>query len=250
MADAAQASAGTGEEVGTPVSDRSSSRRLLIRTLLPGLYAWVSTVAYPTTYRSAPTTTRILAFGALLALVVGPLLVTTGRVRLGRALGLFGFLGLSVVTWLLLGDLISVSRVEPVRASLGALGWALFALGWGQVREVGQVPEEDPRVIHGAPLEPRGQLSPGAQVALALGLVGAAIPLFLAWRVTRPAAALLAHSAAVAAALGMLLVSGRVALDQARYRPRTASARLSAAAPALGVLLIVLVFGLATIVLW
>lgn len=224
-------------------------RRLIVRTLLPGLYAWVTTVAYPATFRDAPTAARVLAFFALVALVAGPL-VSLREERPGRALGIFGFLALSVATWLLLGPLIAVARIEPVRAASGGVGWALFALGWGQVRDVGRVPEDDPNVIHDRPLTARGQLPRGASVALAVGLVGALIPLLLAWRVDRPDHALLGHAAAVAGAVALLVGASRIALERGNYRPRPARTRLSSATPTLSVLVVVLALGVMALLLW
>ncbi|HMJ13135.1 MAG TPA: hypothetical protein VK524_17060 [Polyangiaceae bacterium] len=181
--------------------------------LLPGLYAWVTTVAYPTTYRGAAASARITAFIALIALISGPLLVME-RPRLARILGIHVFLGFSLVTWVLLGTLISVDRLEPVRSALGAVGWALFALGWGTVRRPGSVPEDDPHVLTGPPLSPRNRLPTRAAVVLAISLAGVALPLLLAWRVVRSEHALLAHAAALLSALIILNAGSSIALSQ------------------------------------
>jgi hypothetical protein len=213
--------------------------------LLPGLYAWVTTVAYPTTYRGAPGAARVTALLALIALLSGPFLVLE-RARLARILGIYVFFGLSLATWLLVGELVGVDRLEPVRSALGAAGWALFALGWGSVRRVGSVPEDDPHVLLGPPLTARSQLPVSASVVLGISLVGLAVPLMLAWRVVRLEHALFAHAAALLCALAILHAGANIALGHGVARsPASVRQRLAAATRPLAVLSLVL---LATLV--
>ncbi len=224
---------------------QNQSHRLIARAnmLLPGLYAWVSTVAYPAAQRSAPLSARVTAMAALVALVTGPVVVFE-RPRLGRALGVLLFVALSVVTWLLLGPLLDVQHLEPVRASLGAVGWALFAFGWGAVRRAGSIPEEDPHVIRGDPLPARGQLPWTTQLVYLIGLAGAVAVLFLAWQVVRPAQALLAHAVAVVAAIALVGAAARVAVERGRSPSLAAPrARFNAAARPLATALLLLGLG-------
>lgn len=224
---------------------QSHNHKLAARAnmLLPGAYAWLITVASPAAYRGAPLAARVTAMAALVALVAGPVVVFE-RPRLGRALGVLAFVGLSVATWVLLGPLVGVEHLEPVRACLGAVGWALFAFGWGAVRRVGSVPEEDPHVIRGEPLRARGQLPWGTFVVYAIGLVGAVTVLVLAWQVVRPAEALLAHAVALVAAIALVGAAARVAVERGRSRsaavPRS---RLNAAARPLAMTLLLLGLG-------
>jgi hypothetical protein len=207
------------------------SHKLVARAnmLLPGLYAWVTTVAFPAAQRSAPASARVTAMAALIALVAGPVVV---------------FVALSVTTWLLLGSVIGVQHLEPVRASLGALGWALFAFGWGAVRRAGSIPEEDPHVIRGEPLPARGQLPWSALWVYSIGLVGAVVVLLLAWQVARPAQALLAHAVAVVAAIALVGVAARVAVERGRARTFPApQPRLNAAARPLATALLLMALG-------
>jgi hypothetical protein len=192
--------------------------RIRANMLFAGLYAWVTTVATPCTYRGASSLARWTAFAALLGLLVGPIFVLE-RPRLARALGVHGFFGCSLLTWLLLGSLVSVDRLDPIRSALGALGWALFALGWGTTRRLNSVPEDDPHVIAGAVLSPRGLLSKGALVTLGLGICGTLLPMTLAWRVVRPEHALLAQSAALLCALAIIDAASKIALGR-RGQPR------------------------------
>lgn len=214
--------------------------------LLPGLYAWVSTVAYPATQKGAAGGPRALAFAALVALVAGPLLALD-RPRLGRAVGVLGFVGLSVITWVLLGPLIHVQRLDPLRASLGAVGWALFAFGWGELRQLGSVPEDDPNVIPGPSLPARAALPRGAYAVLALGVIGAVVPLFLAWRELRPRHALFAHAASIVWAVALITSAARLALDRGkpdREQAAPIGIRLSSATRPLALLTLALAVGL------
>lgn len=224
---------------------QSPGHRLVARAnmLLPGLYAWVTTVAFPAAQRSAPSVARVTAMAALVALVAGPVVVFE-RPRLGRVLGVFLFVASSVATWLLLGSGVGVQHLEPLRASLGAVGWALFAFGWGSVRRAGSIPEEDPHVIRGEPLPARGRLPWSAQLVYSIGLVGAVVVLLLAWRVARPAQALLAQAAAVAAAIALVGAAARVAVERGRERSFPApQPRLNAAARPLAMALLLLGLG-------
>jgi hypothetical protein len=217
--------------------------------LLPGLYAWVTTVAYPTTYRGAAGSARFTAFIALLALLSGPLLVLE-RPRLARILGVYVFFGASLVTWLLLGDVIGVDRLEPVRSALGAAGWALFALGWGSVRRAGSVPEDDPHVLAGPLLTARSQLPVSASVVLGISLVGLAVPLTLAWRVVRLEHALFAHAAALLCALAILTAGANIALGHGtRSSPSSVRQRIAAATRPLALLSLVLLASLVAMLL-
>src|SRR5262245_6053240 len=141
---------------------RAKSWPLLSRAnmLLPGLYAWVATVAYPASQRGVPGGARFAALLALLALVAAPVLAPE-RALLSRLLGLYSFTACSVLAWALAGSAISPERLDPVRGAVGAIAWMLHALGWGAMRPRGAVPEDDPNVISGTPLLPRNQPARG-----------------------------------------------------------------------------------------
>ena len=190
--------------------------RILTRTLvqrlhmlLPGVYAWVATVAAPASERSTSVTVRLTALLALIALVSGPM-VALDRPRLGRALGVHAFVAFSVATWAMLGPAISVARLDPLRAFLGAVGWGLFAFGWGSLRNLGSVPEEDPHAILGPPLPPRARFPRRALIAVGLSVAAAAVLLLLAWRIPRPAHALFGHAVAVLAAVALIAGGTRI----------------------------------------
>lgn len=234
--------------MATPADSPRPDPTARLNVLLPGLYAWVTTVAYPAAHPGAPLACRVAAGLALIALVAGPL-VAARRARLGRAVGIFGFLVPTVAAWVFAGPLISAERVDPVRAAAGALGWGLFVLGWGSVRKTGFVPEEDPRALPGDELPARAELPRGAVLVLALAVAGAVLPALLAWRVVRAEHALLAQAVALACGIATVSVGAEIALLRGRWRPIEPPAqRLSRAAVPLTLLGIVLVVGLVKLV--
>jgi hypothetical protein len=211
--------------------------------LLPGVYAWAATVLYPASLHGASVFARTAAGAALAALVTG---VAIGRKRpaAGRALGLHAFVALCTLSWILLGTLVAVDRLEPTKAALGALGWVLFAFGWGGSREPEHVPEDDPRALPGDPLSPRGKAPGGAVLVLSLAIAGAALPILLAWRVTRPSHALFAHAVAVVCAVALVSSGAEIAVRRGKWSPVEPQVRrLGNAAASLTILAIVVVVG-------
>ena len=199
------------------------------RVLVPGLYAWLLTVAHPAAQSGAPLGARVTAFFALVALAAAPLFVRE-RPALARVLGIFVFVTFSAVSWSLLGDELAVERFDRLRAGLGALGWLLYAFGWGRFRRRG-VPEDDPHFVPGTALTPRSRLS-RAGLAVAVLAVASALALeALAFRVDRREQAVLAHTAATALALLLLASGARIALVQGtRLELASGTSRLNAVA--------------------
>src|SRR5690606_2999140 len=140
--------------------------------LFPGACAGPPALPWPALARAASWLPRRAAVAALLGLFGG--VYWLGRVpRLGRVLGIHGFIGLAMATWVSARhDGIQLAP-EPLVAAFGALGWMIYAFGWGELRGPLTVPEDDPRVIPGAPLASRGALGRRATLAFSLGLVGA-----------------------------------------------------------------------------
>lgn len=235
-------------DVAAKVRDASSdpTRSSGVNVLVAGLYAWVATVGLPA-LAQPELMARACAAAALLALLVGVALMRRFPLW-GRFCTLIGFVGFSAVTWVALGDALSVGRLDPVRAALGGLGWMLFAFGWGAVRRLGSVPEKDPHVIVAEPLAPRASTSLGSTVVFVLAVLLGLAPWFLSWRVVDDGRALLAHAVAFACAVAMIAVGARVSigLGQARVLPRP-GARLNAASSSLAGLL---VLGMLGLLLW
>lgn len=211
-------------------------------TVLPGLYAWLTTVALPSAQHRAVSATRATALLALVSLLAAPLFITR-RPAVARCLGIFAFLGFSLLTWMLLGARLVQSQSDPLLSALGAVGFTLYALGWGSMRRRGAVPEDGPHVIPGAPLQPRSKPQRSAPIVFGLLLISAFVPIFLAFRVAEPERALFAHAAAILTAILTITVGAQVALSvgQRKGLPPAVERLNSAAIP---LALLALVFGL------
>jgi hypothetical protein len=181
--------------------------------LLPGVYAWATTVALPA-WSAGSGLARVGALSALALLVTGAFAARRNLV-FGRAVGVLGFVGLSAGTWGALGPTLALANLDLVRAALGAIAWALFAMGWGALRSPERVPELDPRAVQGEPLAPKTQLSRGSGVVFGVCLAAGLLLPLLAWRVRDNGLALLAHAAALAGAIAVINVGSRLVL--ARY---------------------------------
>ncbi|GEM_PF-849949 len=178
--------------------------------LLPGTYAWGATVAVPG-FTSGPGA-RVAAGAALGALWLGAGLAPF-RPRLGRALGITVFGGASLFTWILARDAVAVERIDAVRGCLGGLGWLLTVLAWGAVRADGGAPEGGADV-GSSRLEPRRLLPRSTWLLLGVAFAAAAGPLMAAWSVVRAEHALLAQTAAVLAAIGLISAGGLAAAER------------------------------------
>jgi hypothetical protein len=104
---------------------------------------------------------------------------------------------------------------------LGALGWGLFALGWGgfpaRLRPVEELESATSQRLPSRgslPLAMRG----GFFVLVSFSV---ALPL-LAWRVERPGVALLAHAVALAGSVSLLNVGTRILIARPDSEHRSA----------------------------
>jgi hypothetical protein len=211
--------------------------------LLPGLYAWTATVASPATAPEAGTAARTASVLALVALVLGPWL-SSERPALGRVLGIHVFVGMSLATWALAARAGVTLAPEPLRAAFGALGWMVYAFGWGELGRPLRVPEDDPAVLGGPALTPRAELPRRATVVFAIGVAGALLVVAFAWRVSQAPEMVMAHAVALAAGLWLLSATTEVALTQAARARGSTSERFSRNSGTLSLLLIALGLGL------
>ncbi|WP_437513632.1 hypothetical protein [Sorangium sp. So ce1099] len=189
------------------------------QALLAAIVAWMITVAPAAFGRGAPVSASVAATLAFLCGIAAPLLSATHR-RLARHLGISVFLALVTLTWLLASPSLQPSRLDPVRAAIGAIAWGIFALSWRDRWEARRQPEPDPD----APLlQARGHLPPLATPVVAFGALVSLAILVLAWRVRDLDRALLAQAVAVACAVA--LITGASGVAVARGRRHTAGAR-------------------------
>ena len=201
------------------------------QVLVPGAYAWSITVAPAAVGSTCTWPGRAAALLAFVSLALGTFLVRT-RPKLAYGLGIWAFLGLSTLTWMTNFASLRIDRLDPVRAAAGAVGWLLFALGWGTPWRTGSHPEDNPRAQLHPKLEPRRSANARTPLTVAIGAVGAAVCLVLAWSASEPDRALLMHGVALAAAVALVTTSAALAVVQGQKRTELPSRqRLALALP-------------------
>ena len=187
--------------------------RAVARTLdllLPGLFAWGVTVAWPVLGRPSASLAKGMALVALAALVSGSVLASRWP-ALARALGVWSFLALCTGVWASAKSPAGAFLLDPVQGIAGSLGWALFAVGWagdGGAQRMGSDTNA----------KPRSRLWRGAAWVVAFATAAAALLLALAWWVPGRARALFAHAAAVAGAVALVGAAAEIAV---RKQPQT-----------------------------
>lgn len=187
------------------------------QVLVPGAFAWAVTVVPSAAGRGSGSLAWAAAALALIALVAGALLMRD-RPRLGRALGIWAFMGLSLAAWVLNPSLLRADRIDPFRAASGTVGWALYGLGWGSPWRPGVHPEDNPRAQLHPKLEPRHDPVMRMPLVVAIAALGAILALSLAWRAAEPNRALMMHGAALAVAVALVTSAARIALAQGQKR--------------------------------
>jgi hypothetical protein len=234
----------SGESESGTSEQGDPTRSKWLNVLVAGLYAWIATVFLTAFSQPTPFLARACALAALVALLVGVVLLVRLPVW-GRAVTLVGFVGLSAATWVALDDALNLEHMEPVRAALGGIGWMLFAFGWGAVRRPGAVPEQDPHVVVAAPLEPRATLGWINTSAFVIAFAAGLSVWLLAFRVANEERALLAHAVALAAAVALISAGVRISISLGRDHPvARPAARLNAASTPLAGLLVLGMLGL------
>jgi hypothetical protein len=226
----------------------SANAGRLFDLVVPGLYAWGVTVAWPVSHRFAPIGSRVVALVALVSLVVGAILRSSSP-ALARIIGIWGFLLSCIAAWALLGSSIQPARFDPVQGLLGAVGWALFAIGWAGTKKLPPSPVELAPVA-AQPAVPRRKMPRGSAYVLAAIALAATVPMALAWWVQSVERALLAHAVSLAAAIALVAFAADMFDPRTRQIERAMPVvrperRLATAAPALLALLVMMLAGAA-----
>lgn len=189
--------------------------------LLPGAYAWLSTVLLPVQSLNGGLLVQSLAWASGVALLIGQLPVLS-RFRLLHGLSLGVFVAGCVATWIALADQMRVAPLDPIQAAAGGIGWVLFALS---MPSQPLVPEAEASRLVPTSGNRQRRFSPALNVAFLVVVVAGLLPLLLAWRVERTAHAALAQVVACASVLAGLSLAGSL-VDAAALRRRLAQPRM------------------------
>lgn len=178
------------------------------------VFAWSVTIAPAAFSRAGGWPERALSIAALAAGVAGPIFMPTKK-RIGRQLGITLFLALATVVWLLTSSALDPSRLDTVRAGIGAIAWGVYAFSWGEPwRFRTEAPQDDA----GGVLRARTTLPAGAVAVAALGVLASLGLLVMGWSVRDPSRALLAQAASIGLSVAMVSASAQVAIARAKSR--------------------------------
>ncbi|NUO52994.1 MAG: hypothetical protein HOV80_29460 [Polyangiaceae bacterium] len=178
------------------------------------VFAWAVTIAPAAFSRAGGWPERALSVAALAAGVAGPVFMPTKK-RIGRQLGITLFLALATVVWLLTSSALDPSRLDTVRAGIGAIAWGVYAFSWGEPwRFRTEAPQDDA----GGVLRARTTLPSGAVAVASLGVLASLGLLVLGWSVRDPSRALLAQAASIGLSVAIVSAAAQVAIARAKGR--------------------------------
>lgn len=239
------ASKATGVRVrlatGLEISDATG------QTLIAALVAWSATVAPAVLSRSSPRSAFLVAMLALVAGLAGPMM-RSSRPNVARHVGITSFFVLVTLAWLLASSAIEPLRLDPLRASIGAVAWGAFALSWREPWET-EAPEVEARDPNASLLQARAALPRGAVTIMVLGIVAGVSFLILAWSVRDTDRALVAQALSVACAVAIISVAGATAVDRGKRSARSSRRMTPVAGRSLLLLFTFVAAGIAVVVL-
>ena len=218
---------GTGPESdGRPLSRVQAIQQALnepgtLQRILCAALAWSVTVAPAAFSRAGSAPSRATAVLALAAAVSGPAIATRIR-RIGRHIGISLFLVFSLATWLMSPAAIDPSRIDSIRAALGAMAWGVYAFSWGEPwTGLGGAAAPGAQVDpFAAPLRARATLAPLAVPIATFGVVTTLMLLAGVWQIHETSRALIAQAGGVAIAVGLVSVGATVAVSRGKERPK------------------------------
>lgn len=165
---------------------------------IPGLYAWVVTVALPVRQLEVQGWAPLVSWISLLSLTATSTLAAT-PFRRWSPIAVSAFVGASALVWFL---------TEPLEVQvglLGSIGWAAFAVGW--VRAAATREDLDASAARAIELAPRHPFSVLARMFVAAALGGAVALVFLAFQIEGRERALLGQAVAVMGTLSLLTIA-------------------------------------------
>jgi hypothetical protein len=216
------------------------------QTLLAAVVAWSATVAPAVFSRSAPRSAVYVALLGLAAGLAGPAL-RKGRPRLARHVGITLFFVLVTGAWLLASAALEPLRLDPLRASIGAIAWGAFALSWREPWEVEVSP--DAPEPGASLLQARSALPRGAIFIMTVGVAAGLVFLVLAWGIRDGDRALVAHALAVACAVAIISLAASTAVDRGKRSMRSTRRITPSAGRALLLLFTFVAAGIVVVVL-
>ncbi|MBK8254622.1 MAG: hypothetical protein IPK82_18380 [Polyangiaceae bacterium] len=190
------------------------------QTMIAALLAWSITVAPAAFARGSAGAARVFAVVALLFGLAGPLFLSERR-RIGRHIGITGFVVFAALTWGFSLPALHPMRLSPFRAAIGTLAWAIFALSWREVWPTPNAPREGE--AQAAPLPPRSSLPFMSVPILTVSILATLALVLIAFRTREPERGLVAQ--AVTVAVGAALITAASSIATTLGKERVASGR-------------------------
>jgi hypothetical protein len=204
---------------------------------VPGLYAWVVTVAPAAWARGAPFLAKALALLGLLLLFAAAG-AESRYPRWARITSIWGLTVTSALVWAIAPAALAVTRLDTARGITGMIGWALFAYASAApaLKRVPRPIDADVpvpgRERRTDALKPKTRIAKGDTWFVAGGVVLALALQAIGWHVLTPERGLLVRLVTLAAGLGVIGTATTVALARHPVRVHAPSRRrLRAAAP-------------------
>jgi hypothetical protein len=182
-----------------------------VQILVPGLYAWITTVVPPAWSRGGMPVSRVAAAAAFVALVVGWWVARRGDQK-ARVTSLWGFVLSSAVCWSAVPRALGPAHIDDLRGITGTFAWALFAFAWAA--PAFDAMAGDTRVADDDPLTPRKRLPGSGVYILAVAALAAAVLQLIGWAVPSPERAMLVRLASLVSGLLIIEASVEVVLSR------------------------------------
>lgn len=176
---------------------------------VPGLYAWFVTVLPCAAGRGSHWPGKVVAIAGVGALAVA-IYLEPQKPKVARAVSVWGLTVASVVVWTLSSSQLAPQHFATARALTGMLGWGLFAYA-------SAAPALGPRaggIVEAGVLKPRSKVLRGDAYYLFGGVIVALALQTIGWSVLVPERALLVRIAMLAAGMGV--IGAAVSLSLAR----------------------------------
>lgn len=182
--------------------------RPIFDVAIPGLYAWIVTVAVPIhRTNDAHGWPSFLSWIGLLCLMATSGLVAS-RWRHWSAVTAALFVTASAGVWFLM------MPFEVTLGFLGTLGWASFAIGWVRAAETSDIASSSASLR--LDLSPRHRLPLTSWLMLGIGFTGSLTVLALAWYVEGRERSLLGQATAAMGALALMTAASTSATTVGR----------------------------------
>jgi hypothetical protein len=193
----------------------------LAQACVPGLYAWIISVAPAAWLHGSSMLVKVFAVAGALMLL-GAAWAEMRAARAASLAGIWGFVGTSALVWTLAPRAIGPLRFDVIRGLSGMIGWALFAYA---VAAPPTRKTDGYDVVGEPPLRARAHVRRGGATIVAGGVAFAIGLQAIGWGVLVPERALLVRLVCVSSGIGVVMAATSIALARHGARARVSAKR-------------------------